>query len=286
MSTQKYSTLDVTIENKIAHVRLNRPEKLNSMVPAFWQELPQAIRHIDYDASARVIVISSEGKHFSAGMDLSVFKGMAADFSGEPARRAEQLRRLVLELQDSFNVLENARIPVLAAVQGGAIGGAVDMICACDARYCTQDAFFTIKETAIGMTADLGTLQRLPHLMPVGLVKELAYTGRNMGAQEAKSCGFVNHVFADQGEMLEGVMALAKQMAAHSPVAVSGCKQMINYARDHSVADSLEYMATWQTGQFQLADIQAAMAAQESGTAPHYDDLNGGPSRMQQLNQK
>ncbi len=286
MSQQRYTTLDVSIDNKIAHIQLTRPEKLNSMVPAFWHELPQAVREIDEQASARVIVISSQGKHFSAGMDLAVFKGMAADYTMEPARRAEKLRRLVLELQDSFNALEQVRIPVLAAIQGGAIGGAVDMVCACDMRYCTADAFFTIKETAIGMTADLGTLQRMGHLMPMGLVKELAYTARNMGAEEAKSCGFVNQVFSDQAAMLEGVMSIARQIATHSPVAVAGCKQHINYSRDHSVPDSLEYMATWQTGLFQMADIQAAMGAQESGTVPHYEELLDGESRMQKLNQK
>lgn len=286
MAEFSYTTLDVSIDNHIAHVELSRPEKLNSMIPEFWHELPHAIRQIDESAKARVIVISSQGRHFSAGMDLSVFRAMAKDYDQEPARRAEKLRRLVLELQDSFNVLESVRIPVLAAVQGGVIGGAVDMVCACDMRYCTEDAFFTIKETAIGMTADLGTLQRIGHLMPMGLVKELAYTARNMAASEALSCGFVNQVFADKQAMLDGVMAIARQIAAHSPVAVAGCKQHINYSRDHSVADSLEYMATWQTGLFQMADIQAAMGAQESGTVPQFDDLLGGPSRMQQLNHK
>jgi enoyl-CoA hydratase len=267
-------TLSVSIENHIAHIQLSRPDALNSMVPAFWRELPAVVRKIDAESQARVIVISSQGKHFSAGMDLSVFTNMAKDFQGEPARRAERSRRWILELQDSFNALEEVRMPVLVAVQGGAIGGAVDMICAADSRYCTQDAFFTIKETELGMTADVGTLQRLPHLMPQGLVRELAYTGRNMPSSEAKECGFINQVFENQHTMLEGVMKIAGKIAMHSPMAVAGCKEMINYTRDHNVSDSLIYMATWQSGMLQMPDVNEAMAAGQERRLPVYDELH------------
>jgi enoyl-CoA hydratase len=267
-------TLSVSIENHIAHIQLSRPDALNSMVPAFWRELPAVVRKIDAESQTRVIVISSQGKHFSAGMDLSVFTNMAKDFQGEPARRAERSRRWILELQDSFNALEEVRMPVLVAVQGGAIGGAVDMICAADSRYCTQDAFFTIKETELGMTADVGTLQRLPHLMPQGLVRELAYTGRNMPSSEAKECGFINQVFENQHTMLEGVMKIAGKIAMHSPMAVAGCKEMINYTRDHNVSDSLIYMATWQSGMLQMPDVNEAMAAGQERRLPVYDELH------------
>lgn len=273
-------TLSVSIENHIAHIQLCRPEALNSMVPAFWRELPALVKHIDNESAARVIVISSQGKHFSAGMDLSVFTNMAKDFQGEPARRAERTRRLVLELQDSFNALEEVRMPVLVAVQGGVIGGAVDMICAADSRYCTQDAYFTIKETELGMTADVGTLQRLPHLMPQGLIRELAYTGRNMPSDEAKSCGFVNHIFADQQTMLTEVMKIATKIAMHSPMAVAGCKEMINYTRDHNVQDSLTYMATWQSGMFQMPDVQEAMTAGQQKRMPVFGELHKKSSGM------
>ena len=274
------TTLDVTIENHIAHIQLSRPEALNSMIPAFWKELPEVVEKIDEHSAARVIVISSTGKHFSAGMDLSVFTGMAKDFTGEPARRAEKMRRSVLELQGSFNALENIRIPVLAATHGGVIGGAVDMVCAADSRYCTQDTFFTIKETEIGMTADVGTLQRLPHLIPQGLVRELAYTGRNWSAQEALQQGFVNQVFEDQQSMLKAVFAIATKIAMNSPMAVAGCKEMINYTRDHSVQDSLNYMATWQAGMFQMPDIQEAMAAAQQRRMPEYEELRDKQSMM------
>ncbi|WP_137166510.1 crotonase/enoyl-CoA hydratase family protein [Salinimonas lutimaris] len=279
-ATPQYTTLTVSEEGPIAHIQLSRPDALNSMVPAFWNELPAAIRAIDDVARARVIVISSTGKHFSAGMDLSVFENMAQSFTGDPARSAEQMRRQVHLLQASFNSIEQARMPVLAAVQGGAIGGAVDLLCACDMRYCTDDAFFTIKETQIGMTADLGTLQRLPKLIPVGLAKELAYTGRQFSAREAQQAGFVNQTYTDQAAMLDGVMQIARQIAMNSPVAVSGTKTMINYAVDHTVAESLEYMATWQAGMFQMEDVLTAIKAQKQKVAPEFAPLKRGLHSM------
>ncbi len=269
-----YKTLVVSVENHIAHVQLNRPDAMNAMNVDFWQELPVAIRAIDAAATARVIVLSSTGKHFSAGMDLTVFTSPnSIPMQGDPGRMAENLRRAVLQLQDAFNVLEEVRIPVLAAIQGGCIGGAVDMISACDSRYCTEDAFFTIKETQLGMTADLGTLQRLPHLIPHGMARELAYTGRRLEAQEAARIGLVNRVFATQQEMLDGVMAVAAEIAAQSPLAVAGCKEMLNYSRDHSVADSLRYMATWQAGMFRPQDMMKCFAAKAQKNAPVFDPL-------------
>lgn len=269
-----YKSLEVNIENHIAHVKLNRPDALNSMNVDFWKELPVAIRDIDASAEARVIVLSSTGKHFSAGMDLAVFTtSNSIPMQGDPSRMAENLRRAVLELQDAFNCLEDVRIPVLAAIQGGCIGGAVDMVSACDSRYCTEDSFFTIKETQLGMTADLGTLQRLPHLIPQGLVRELAYTGRKMDAPEAREAGLVNKVFANQEEMLAAVMDVAKMIAEQSPVAVAGCKEMINYSRDHSVADSLKYMATWQSGMFRPQDMMKCFASKAQKATPEFDPL-------------
>ena len=275
-----YTTLEVQQQGYIARVVLNRPEAMNSMNPAFWTEFPAAIRAIDAKGTARVIIISSTGKHFSAGMDLSVFQNMSQDFTGDPARRAERMRRMVMMLQDSFTAIEEARMPVIGAVQGGAIGGAVDLLSACDMRYCTNDAFFTIKETQLGMTADVGTLQRLPKLIPIGLVKELAYTGRNFGAQEALKLGFVNQVFDDQEVMLKAVDEVAKQIAMNSPMAVAGTKTMINYAVEHTVAESLTYMATWQAGMFQMEDVYKAMEAQKNNTLPEYPPLHGAIKKM------
>ncbi len=269
-----YECFKVETSNHIAHVQLCRPDAMNSMNKAFWVELPQCLRDIEAAAEARVIVISSTGKHFSAGMDLAVFSDpKALPMGGDPGRMGEALRRLVLDLQNSLSALEQVRIPVLAAIQGGCIGGALDMVCAADSRYCSADAYFTIKETELGMTADVGTLQRLPKLMPQGVVRELAYTGRNFGAEEARALGFVNAVYESQQAMLDGVMAIAAKIAANSPLAVSGCKEMLNYSRDHSVDDSLKYMATWQSGMFRPEDMLKTFQAKAQQQLAEYPPL-------------
>ncbi len=269
-----YQSLTVTITDKIAHVVLNRPAEMNSMNAAFWRELPDAIRSIDEQAAARVIVISSTGKHFTAGMDLSVFTNPNnISMQGDPGRAAENLRRLVLQRQDAFNVLETVRMPVLAAIQGGCIGGGVDMVSAADCRYCTADAFFCIKETDLGMTADVGTLQRLPHLIPQGMIRELAYTGGKLPAQRAKEIGLVNEIYPDQASMLDAVMNIAREIAQRSPLAVAGCKEMINYTRDHTVADSLKYIATWQSGMFRPEDMTKVFMAKQQKTEPAFEEL-------------
>lgn len=275
MSTlPEFQSFNVSVENHIAHVQLCRPDALNSMNQAFWLELPQCMRAIEAQTDARVIVISSTGKHFSAGMDLAVFTNpKAVPMNGDPGRMAENLRRVVLQLQDTLSSLEQIRLPVLAAIQGGCIGGALDMVCAADSRYCSADAYFTIKETELGMTADVGTLQRLPKLMPQGVVRELAYTGRHFSAQEAKALGFVNEVYESQQAMLDGVMTIAAQIAKNSPLAVTGCKEMLNYSRDHSVEDSLRYMATWQSGMFRPTDMMKTFQAKAQKQQAEYEDL-------------
>ena len=270
----QYQSFKVTLNNRIAHVEFSRPEAMNSMNKAFWLELPQCMRDIESQTDARVIVISSTGKHFSAGMDLGVFTdGSAMPQAKDPSRVAEGIRRLVLQLQATLSSLEEIRLPVLTAIQGGCIGGALDLVCAADSRYCTADAYFTIKETELGMTADVGTLQRLPKLIPAGIVKELAFTGRKFSADEAQQFGLVNKVYADQESMLVGVMEIAAQIAANSPLAVTGCKEMLNYSRDHSVADSLKYMATWQAGMFRPNDMMKTFQAKATKTQPEYDEL-------------
>ncbi|MCJ8169161.1 crotonase/enoyl-CoA hydratase family protein [Atopomonas sediminilitoris] len=274
MSELTYKSFKVTVAEHIAHVQLNRPDALNSMNADFWLELPECMRALEASGEARVIVLSSTGKHFSAGMDLGVFTNpKTVPMSGDPGRMAENLRRTVMQLQASLSSLEEVRLPVLAAIHGGCIGGALDMVCAADCRYATADAYFTIKETELGMTADVGTLQRLPKLIPQGVARELAFTGRKFAAEEAKTHGLVNEVYASQEAMLEAVMAIAKQIAAHSPLAVTGCKEMLNYSRDHSVEDSLKYMATWQSGMFRPNDMMKTFQAKVTKQAPQFDDL-------------
>jgi len=269
------SCFAVSIENNIAHIVLNRPKAFNAMPRPFWNELPKIVQDISDNAKARVIVISSTGKHFTAGMDISVFTdGESITASGgDPCSRAEAFRQFVLTLQGSFNCLDTARMPVIAAIQGGCIGAGVDMTSACDIRYATADAFFQIAEINIGMTADVGTFPRLCKLIPEGWVRELAYSGRRLPAQRAKEIGLVNDVFATQEEMLAHVMDLAREIASKAPVAVAGSKRMINHARDHSIADGLDYIATWQAGMFSPPHMMEAFAAKAQKRDAVFPDL-------------
>ena len=270
-----YTCFDVSLQDKIAHIRLSRPDAYNTMIPEFWSELPEIVRHVDDAGETRAIVISSTGKHFTAGMDLTVFTSdrNAGERDAETGRRRANFRRDVLRLQETFSCLDRARMPVLAAIQGGCIGGGVDMISASDMRYCSEDAFFCIQEINIGMTADVGTFPRLPHLIPQGIVRELAYTGRRLTAREGLEVGLVNRVFPTHAELVSGVLAIAREIAERSPLAVWGSKEMLNYARDHSIADGLDYIATWQTGMFQPGDMLEAFAAKADSRTPSYPDL-------------
>jgi enoyl-CoA hydratase len=268
-----YECFTVDIRDQVAHVTLSRPEGFNSMTRAFWKELPEIVRRIDASAAARVIVLSSTGKHFTAGMDLSVFTS-GPDMSGKEVGRVRaSLMQTVLRLQQTFSCLDQARIPVLAAVQGGCIGGGVDMVSACDMRFATKDAFFCIQEINLGMTADVGTFPRLAHLMPQGIVRELAYTGRRFQAEEARACGFVNALFDNHEQLLEAVTGIAVDITRRSPLAVWGSKEMLNYGRDHTIDDALRHIAVWQTGMFQPTDMQEAFAAKSEKRDPSYADL-------------
>ncbi|MED5310988.1 MAG: enoyl-CoA hydratase-related protein, partial [Pseudomonadota bacterium] len=183
-------------------------------------------------------------------------------------------------LQETFSCLERSRIPVLAAVQGGAIGAGVDLITACDMRYMTADAFLTIYEINIGMTADVGTFPRITNLLPEGIVKELAYTGRRMGAEEAKARGLINEIFPTQDDMLESVMKIAKQIASKAPLAIYGSKRMINYARDHSTEDTLDYVRIWNASMLQQDEIKESMRAAKEQRVGDYVDLPSPHKKM------
>ena len=253
------------------------------MIPEFWDELPEIIDDIDSNVKARVIVISSTGPHFSSGMDVSKFAQSSAKEAGADSHahrvRGEAFYRNVGRLQNTFSCLENCRLPVLAAIQGGCIGGAVDMTTACDMRYATEDAFFTIFEVNIAMTADVGTFPRLVKLIPEGIVRELAYTGRKIPASEARQVGLVNAVYPDQQTMLEAVMAVAAEIARKAPLAVYGSKHMINYSRDHNTADGLDYVRTWNASMLQRDEIAEAMAANKEQREGDFAELPRIPAK-------
>ncbi len=267
-----YECFEVSREGGVARVHLNHPERLNSMVPAFWAEIPRVFRELDEAGGTRVAVLTSAGRHFSAGMDLAVFSSPNALGTATVDAR-ERFRQQLRKLQASFNAIADARFPVIAAVQGGCIGGAVDLATACCLRYCTRDAFFCIQEINIGMMADVGTMNRMPRQIPEAVMRELAYTGDRLGAERAERLGFVNGLFDNHDALIEGTLAVAKKIAAKAPVAIAASKEMISYARDHSLAESFAYLNALQPGVFSPEDIGRAVAAQKSGQAADFADL-------------
>ncbi len=267
----QFETLEVSLENHIATVRLNRPDKANAMSATMWQEIRQAFQWVDTTPEARVAVLQGEGKLFTAGIDLQMMMGLGPQIQNDcDGRTREALRRVILDLQDTLTSLERCRKPVLAAIHGGCIGGGIDLVTCADMRYASSDAYFTIKEIDIGMTADVGTLQRLPKLVGEGIVRELAYTGRRFDAQEAKEIGLVNRVFESREALYAGVHEIAATIAAKSPLSIRGTKEMITYARDHSVADSLNYIATWNAAMLMSQDLTEAMMSSMAKKAPTF----------------
>ncbi len=263
----------LTTENHIAHLLLNRPDAFNTMNPAFWRELDEVLTGLHKDGSARVLVISSSGKHFSAGMALETFAEANLMDDQSPEGRAAMFD-LLADMQATFTKLETLRMPVIAAIQGGCIGGAVDMVTACCIRYATADAFFCIQEINIGMVADVGTLQRLPKLMPLALVKELAYTGRRLSSQKAMTYGLVNEVFETPQLMLAAAMQCASEIAAKPPVAIWGTKQALHYARDHSVDESLKQMGWLQGAIWSNKHVLEAVVAMKGKRSADFAKLS------------
>jgi enoyl-CoA hydratase len=262
----------LTLQGRVAHLVLSRPDALNTMHPTFWRELDEVLVRIHREGAARALVISSTGKHFSAGMALETFGGDIAMDDRSPEGRAAVFD-LLTEMQATFTRLETLRIPVICAIQGGCIGGAVDMVTACCIRYATADAFFCIQEINIGMVADVGTLQRLPKLVPLGVVKELAYTGRRLPAQKALAYGLVNEVFENQEAMVGAALECAAEIAAKPPVAIWGTKQVIHYARDHSVDDALRQMGWVQGAIWSNAHVRESVSAMKDKRAGDFPDL-------------
>lgn len=251
---------DLSFDQNVAHLQMKRPEAMNTMDPVFWRELDTVLSDLHKSGQARCVVLSSTGKHFSAGMALETFAGAIQMDDQTPEGRAA-IFDLLTEMQATFTRLETLRVPVIAAIQGGCIGGAVDMVTACCIRYASTDAFFCIQEINIGMVADVGTLQRLPKLIPMGVVKELAYTGRRLSASKALAYGLVNEVFDSHEALLAGALQCAHEIAAKPPVAVWGTKQAVQYAQDHSTEDALRQMGWLQAGIWSNRHVREAVTA-------------------------
>ena len=260
MKDYKCFKLDVT--DHIANLVLSRPDEFNTMSRDFWIELGDILEEINRNSEIRVVIMSSTGKHFCAGMDLSAFSdgvdNIPEDKKPDDARVGEALYRVAKELQGYISKLEEIRVPVITSIHGACIGGALDLITACDIRLASKDAFFCIQEINIGMAADVGTLQRLPKIIPDSKMREMAYTGRRMYSEEAKECGLVSDTYETQEEMLAAAKELASEIASKSPIAIYGLKAVMNYSRDHSVADSLDFNALWSGAMLSQTDMKEA----------------------------
>ncbi len=256
----------------VAHLVFNRPQAMNTLGPVFWRELDATLRTLHREGKVRALVVSSTGKHFTAGMDLSVFGGEIS-FDESKATGRAAIADVLADIQATFTLMENLRVPVICAIQGGCIGGGVDFVTCADIRYASADAFFCIQEINIGMVADVGTLQRLPKLVPLGVVKELAYTGRRMGAKRACEVGLVNEVFESHEATVAAALQCAHEIASKPPIAIWGSKQAINYARDHSVDDALKQMGWLQAGIWDTAAVREAVMAAKEKRGGKFDKL-------------
>ncbi len=277
MGITKYKSFTVEVADHVASLVLSRPDELNTMSRDFWVELGEVLEEINKNSEVRVVVMSSTGKHFCAGMDLSAFSNGVDNIPDgkkpDHARIGEAVYRVAKELQGYISSLEKIRVPVIAAIQGGCIGGAVDLVTACDIRLASKDAFFCIQEINIGMAADVGTLQRLPKIIPDSKMREMAYTGRRMYADEAKETGLVSDTYESQEEMLAAANELAKVIASKSPVAIYGLKAVMNYSRDHSVSEGLEYNALWSGAMLSQKDMTEAITANMEKRDATFNDL-------------
>jgi enoyl-CoA hydratase len=263
----------VSHDGGVAHVELARGAKFNAMDHDFFAAIGETFRALGSDARVRAVLLSGRGKHFSAGLDLQY---AASQFSppSDPGRGAEARLRHIQWLQDAFTAVEQVRVPVVAAIHGGCIGAGVDLACACDLRIASADAFFQVAEVDVAITADLGTLQRLTHLIPEGTVRELAYTGRRMTAEEALRLGLVNRVEADRDAAVAAAAGLARTIASKSPLAVAGAKLSLNYSRGRPVEEGLRHVALWNAGTLMSADLTAALQARTGKTEPSFGDLD------------
>ncbi len=264
---------ELSHDGHVAHLKLSRPERMNTMTLAFFPAIRDTVRGLGAEGKTRALVISSTGKHFSAGMALDVFAAGESALTVSTARDRLAFQESLRKLMDCFSALDEANFPVICAIQGGCIGGALDLVTACDIRVCSADAFFTLQEITVGMAADLGTLQRLPKIVPQGVAREMAYTGERLGAARALAVGLVNAVLPDAAALLAHAMALAETIASKSPLAVAGSKHAINHARDHSTASGLHQMTLLQSAIFDTGEMATAIAAWKDKRTADFDPL-------------
>jgi len=259
-----YEVLSIEREGRVATLFLDRPEKRNAMNLTFFDELTRAVTELTADPDLRAVVVAAKGPHFSVGLDLAALAdlgGASGAGNPSPAELARRTHADVLRLQASFRALSECPKPVIAAPHGYCIGGGVDLISACDIRVCAADAVFSVRETKMAIVADLGSLQRLPLLIGMGHVAELALTGKDIDAVRAERIGLVNEIFADAGAALAGARAIAEEIASNSPIAVQGTKAVLAQIHRQQLDAGLGYVAAWNAGQLRSNDLTEAVSA-------------------------
>ena len=266
---------DVEINNSIAHIRFNRPEKRNSMNEDFWTMFPKEVEELDDSGEIRALIVSSSGPHFSAGIDLSMFKDdiVENETDNEMGRSRGYFLQQLRFLQNAVSCLEAARFPVVTAVQGGCIGGGIDLITAADIRICTKDAFFLIEEINVGLAADIGTIQRLPKIIPAGIAREWTMLGEKVSADRAKEVGLVSSLHDNHEEMMKNAFEIAEKLASKTPLAMWVTKETLNYSRDHTVKESLENVALWNAATLHKEDVMSTMMSKMQKKKPEYRNL-------------
>ena len=267
---------DVEINNSIAHIRFNRPEKRNSMNEDFWRLFPKEVEELDDSGEIRALIVSSTGPHFSAGIDLSMFKDDVVEHetNQELGRSRGYFIQQLKFLQRAASCLEDARFPVVAAVQGGCIGGGIDLITAADIRLCTKDAFFLIEEINVGLAADIGTIQRLPKIIPAGIAREWTMMGEKISAERAKEVGLVSSLHESHEEMIDSAFEMAEKLASKTPLAMWVTKEVLNYSRDHSVKEGLDNVALWNAATLHKEDVMTTMMSKMQKKKPEYRNLS------------
>lgn len=265
-------SFEITRDGAVAHLRFTRPQASNAMDMDFWRRFGPELRALDASGQVHALVISGEGRNFCAGMDISIFSD-GAILNADKATDRQAFHQTARELQETLTTLEKVRFPVIAAIQGACVGGGLDLIAACDIRLASADAYFRIEEINIGMMADIGSLQRLPKLMPAGVVRELAFTGSTLTVERAERLGVVNAIHPDAEAVVAAALEMAKRIVSKAPLAVSGSKAALNHARDHTVAEGLEWIAVMQGSLWSPADVMAAIQSRMARTEAEFAPL-------------
>ena len=267
-----FETIEVRTEDDVAHIVLNRPARANALDATMWRELADAFDWLDGGA-ARVGILSGAGEHFCAGIDLAFLQAVQAQVAALPtAERVPSLEALIRDLQAATGAAERCSRPVIAAIHGACIGGGLDLVVACDLRFASRDARFSVKEIDLAIVADLGSLQRLPRLVGEGIARELAYTGREFDGEAAAAMRLVNAVLPDREALMRHATAVAQEIAAKSPATVRGIKASMNFGLEHGVDESLAHIARHNARALFSADLREAVTALRERRVPKFED--------------